>query len=270
MQIHAEISYVYRVCHLCQPNFSYRGKGRSNQTSTMPWEPYPAESFLWNDQLSWQVYPKPELYPPNSQSASKVTRNWIVPPGAKRHLKRPRTHSHLQMYWFILTQAFLLFLRAMQASMASEQSYFTASLLVMSDLSHMPPGPWTRLRKTTVRLRRKVLPLFLGSPNFTCIFFGRKFTLRTDHKTLMKIFDPDSATPVLAAARLRCCSLLLSSYHYEIEFKSSAEVASADAFSRLSLQCRKDASVLGLDLPWGLSAVKTTPSFCRRNCQGHI
>ena len=54
---------------------------------------------------------------------------------------RPRTHSHFLMYRFIMTQAFLLFLRAMQASMASEQSYFTASLMEMSDLSHMLPGP---------------------------------------------------------------------------------------------------------------------------------
>ena len=127
----------------------------------------------------------------------------MVPPGAKRHLKRPRTHSHLQMYWFIMTQAFLLFLRAMQASMASEQSYFTASLMVMSDLTHMPPGPWTCLRKTTVRLRGKVLPLFLGSPNFTCISSDASSRLRTDHKPLLKIFAPDSATPVLAAARLQ-------------------------------------------------------------------
>ena len=51
----------------------------------------------------------------------------------------------------------------------------------------------------------------------------------------MKIFDPDSATPGLAAARLQHCSLLLSSYHYEIEFKSSAEVASADALSRQTI-----------------------------------
>ena len=90
-------------------------------------------------------------------------------PRCKEAFKKAKTHSHLQIYWFIMTQAFLLFLRAMQASMASEQSYFTASLMVMSDLSHMPPGPWTRLRKTTVRSRRKVLPLFLGSPNFTRI-----------------------------------------------------------------------------------------------------
>ena len=73
--------------------------------------------------------------------------------------------------------------------------------------------------------------------------FGLKFTLRTDHKPLLKIFAPDSATPFLAAARLQRWSLLLSSYHYEIEFKSSAEVASADVLSRLPLQYRKDASV---------------------------
>ena len=112
------------------------------------------------------------------------------------------------MYWFIMTQAFLLFLRVVQASMASEQSYFTASSMVLSHLSHM------------------------------C-----EFTLRTDHKPMLKIFAPDSETPVLAAARLQCWSLLLSSYHYEIEFKSSADVANADPSSRLPLQYRKDASV---------------------------
>ena len=68
--------------------------------------------------------------------------------------------------------------------------------------------------------------------------FGRKFTLRTDHKPLLKIFAPNSATSVLAAARLQC-----SSYQYEIEFMPSAEVASSDALSRLPLQYRKDASV---------------------------
>ena len=73
--------------------------------------------------------------------------------------------------------------------------------------------------------------------------FGRKFTLRTDHKPLLKTFAPDSATPVLAAARPQRWSLLLSSYHYTIEFKPFAEVASADALSRLPLKYHRDASV---------------------------
>ena len=73
--------------------------------------------------------------------------------------------------------------------------------------------------------------------------FGHKFTLRTDHKPMLTIFAPDSETPVLAAARLQCRFLLLSSYDYEIEFKSSAEVANADVSSTSPLQYRKDASV---------------------------
>ena len=65
--------------------------------------------------------------------------------------------------------------------------------------------------------------------------FGRKFTLGTDHKLLLKIFAPDSANPVLAAARLQRWSLLLFSYQYDIEFKPSAKVASSDALSRLPM-----------------------------------
>ena len=97
--------------------------------------------------------------------------------------------------------------------------------------------------KNYSRIEKEGLAIIFGVAKFYMYLFGRKFTLRIDHKPLLKIFAPDSATPVLAAARLQSWSLLLSSYHYEIEFKSSAEVASADALSRLPLQYRKDASV---------------------------
>lgn len=136
-----------------------------------------------------------------------------------------------------MIQAFLLFLKAIQASMASGQSYFTAPLISMSDLSHMPLGPWTHLRKTTTRLRRKVLLLFLGSSNFACISSGASSLFELIWIAL------DSVTPVLAAARLQRWPLLLLSYHYETGFKSSAEVASADVMSTLPILYRKDASV---------------------------
>ena len=175
----------------------------------------------------------------HSFSFSKVTKNISGLPGAKRHSKRPTTHSHLQMYWFIMTH---LFLRAMQASMASEQSYFTASLMEMSDLSHMFPGPWTRLRKTRLRLRRKVLPLFLGSLNFTCI--------SSDASSLCELITNPCWKYLLRILRLQFWLLLECNAgpfsflrQYEIEYKSSAKVASADASSRLPLQYRKDASV---------------------------
>ena len=99
--------------------------------------------------------------------------------------------------------------------------------------------------------------------------FGCKFTLRTDHKPHLKIFSPDSAPPVLAAARLQHWSLLLSSYHQEIEFKSSAEVASADALSRVPLQYRKDGSVEEEIFQVASQQLKQHHFYCR-NRQGHI
>ena len=97
--------------------------------------------------------------------------------------------------------------------------------------------------KNYSQIEKEGLAIIFGVTKYYMYLFGRKFTLRTDHKPLLKIFAPDSATPVLAAVRLQRWSLLLSSYQYEIEFKPSAEVASSDALSRLPLQYRKDASV---------------------------
>ena len=97
--------------------------------------------------------------------------------------------------------------------------------------------------KNYSQIEKEGLGIIFGVTKYYMYLFGRKFVLRTDHKPLQKIFAPDSATPVLAAARLQRWSLLLSSYHYEIEFKPSAEVANADALSRLQLGYKKDASV---------------------------
>ena len=97
--------------------------------------------------------------------------------------------------------------------------------------------------KNYSQIEKEELAIIFGVTKYYMYLFGRKFKLRTDHKPLLKIFAPDSATSVLAAARLQRWSLLLSSYQYEIEFKPSAEVASSDALSRLPLQYRKDASV---------------------------
>ena len=59
----------------------------------------------------------------------------------------------------------------------------------------------------------------------------------------MKIFAPDAATPVLAAARLQRWSLLLSSYRYDIKYRCSKSIANADALSRLPLPYKADSSV---------------------------
>ena len=61
----------------------------------------------------------------------------------------------------------------------------------------------------------------------------------------LKILAPVSPTPVLAAARLQRCSLLLSSYAYayDIKFKKSQDIANANALSRLPLPFTNDSNV---------------------------
>ncbi|CAB3996230.1 Hypothetical predicted protein [Paramuricea clavata] len=99
------------------------------------------------------------------------------------------------------------------------------------------------VEKNYSQIEKERLAIVFGLSKLYMYLYARKFTLYTDHKPLLKIFAPDSATPVLAAARLQRRSLLLSSYQYEIRHKSSADIANVDALSRLPLKYRADASV---------------------------
>ena len=76
--------------------------------------------------------------------------------------------------------------------------------------------------KNYSQIEKEGLAIIFGVTKYYMYLFGPKFKLRINHKPLLKIFTPDSATPVLAAARLQRWSLLLSLYQYEIEFKPSA------------------------------------------------
>ena len=92
------------------------------------------------------------------------------------------------------------------------------------------------------QIEKEGLAIVFGVTKFYMYLYGQRFTLCTDHKPLLKIFAPDGATPVLAAARLQRWSLLLSSYQYNIQYRSSSDIANANALSRLHLSYRKDAS----------------------------
>ena len=57
----------------------------------------------------------------------------------------------------------------------------------------------------------------------------------TDHKPLTHLLGPKKAIPPLAAARLQRWALLLSSYNYTIEYRSTHQHANADGLSRLPM-----------------------------------
>ncbi|KAK3749135.1 hypothetical protein QZH41_001123 [Actinostola sp. cb2023] len=97
--------------------------------------------------------------------------------------------------------------------------------------------------KNYSQIHKEALAIIFGITKFYMYLYGRHFTLYTDHQPLLKIFAPDAATPVLAAARLQRWSLLLSSYRYDIKYRCSKSIANADALSRLPLPYKADSSV---------------------------
>ena len=80
------------------------------------------------------------------------------------------------------------------------------------------------------QIEKEAVALIFGVKKFHQYLYGQKFTLVTDHKTLLASLGPKKGISSLAAARLQRWAVLLSAYRYEIEFKSTTDHANADTF----------------------------------------
>ena len=84
-------------------------------------------------------------------------------------------------------------------------------------------------------LDKEALAIVFGVGKFHRYIFGRRFLLYSDHKPLIHIFGESRSVPVMASARLQRWALTLSSYTYNIKYKSGKNQGNADALSRLPL-----------------------------------
>lgn len=82
------------------------------------------------------------------------------------------------------------------------------------------------------QIHREALAIIFAVNKFHQYLYGRHFTLRTDHKPLVSIFNPSSSIPTMTASRMQRWAIILSAYEYDIEYVSTNNNC-ADSLSRL-------------------------------------
>ena len=85
------------------------------------------------------------------------------------------------------------------------------------------------------QLDKEALAIIFGVKHFHDYVVGRKFTIISDHKPLQYLFNEKKAIPQMTSARVQRWALTLSSYDYNISYKSGKQHCNADMLSRLPI-----------------------------------
>ena len=93
----------------------------------------------------------------------------------------------------------------------------------------------TETQRNYSQLEKEAFSIIFGLKRFHQYLCGRSFTILTDNRPLLTLLGPHRAVPAHTASRLQRWALILASYHYKIEYRSTAAHADADSMSRLPL-----------------------------------
>lgn len=107
---------------------------------------------------------------------------------------------------------------------------------VMEDGQERPIAMGSRTLHTHERrysqLDKEATAISFGLVKFHNYLMGRAFTIETDHKPLLGIFDPKRPMPTVLSPRLTRIALVLTSHNYNIVYKPGLQIGHADGLSR--------------------------------------
>lgn len=95
----------------------------------------------------------------------------------------------------------------------------------------------SKAEKSYSQIQKEATAIIFGVRKFHQYLYGRSdpFILRTDHKPLLSIFNPNKGVPEVTANRLQRYAIYLNSYNFVIEYVCSAQNA-ADFLSRSTVE----------------------------------
>ena len=109
------------------------------------------------------------------------------------------------------------------------------------------------------QLDKEALAIVFGVTKFHQFVYGRHFTLYSDHKPLIHIFNEAKSVPIMASARLQRWALTLSGYSYSIKYKKGSLQGNANALSRLPLPDCPDVVPVAPEVIASLEQLSTVP-----------
>ena len=87
---------------------------------------------------------------------------------------------------------------------------------------------------------KEAIPIIFGVIKFYQYIFGRKLSLRTDHKPLERILGEKWEIPKMAANRLQRWAVTLSAFNYDLQYVQGKDNVIADSLSRLPITTVSD------------------------------
>ncbi|XP_026054203.1 uncharacterized protein K02A2.6-like [Carassius auratus] len=91
----------------------------------------------------------------------------------------------------------------------------------------------TPAEKRYSQLDKEGLAVIFGIHRFHKYLYGRAFTICTDHKPLIHLFNETKAVPQMGSPRVQRWAVMLQAYQYNIVYKPGKYHQNADALSRL-------------------------------------
>ena len=118
----------------------------------------------------------------------------------------------------------------------------------------------TEAQKNCSQIEKETFSIIFGLKRFRQYLYGRSFVILTDRRPLLSLFGPKNPVNAHATARLQRWALILASYNYNIEYRSTSAHADADSMSRLPLPQTRSPKCENVECKLELEIVTTLTS----------